>query len=128
MSTLVTRRRFVQSMSLASVGYWATGEIAPAASKSANEKINMAIVGAGGQGSANTGGVSHERIVALCDVDERRAGGAFRRYPDAARYKDFRTKVPDERRGHRQGGPLRAAARRPPISPFSGAHWARRLG
>ena len=95
MSTPVTRRRFVQSVSLVGVGYWATGGIAPAASKSANEKINIAIVGAGGQGSANTGGVSHERIVALCDVDERRAGGAFRRYPDAGKYKDFR-KMLDE--------------------------------
>jgi len=31
----------------------------------------------GGRGSANVGGVSGENIVAMCDVDEKAAGGGF---------------------------------------------------
>ena len=38
--------------------------------KSPNEKLNLAIIGAGGRGAANTKEVSSENIVALCDVDQ----------------------------------------------------------
>jgi hypothetical protein len=51
MNSRFNRRRFIQSLSLAGVGYWASGGVAPAASKSANEKINVGIVGVGGEGN-----------------------------------------------------------------------------
>jgi predicted dehydrogenase len=40
--------------------------------------------------------VSSENIVALCDVDWKRAGGTFRRYPEAKKYKDFRVMLDEE--------------------------------
>ncbi|MHC4679037.1 MAG: Gfo/Idh/MocA family protein [Planctomycetota bacterium] len=55
-----------------------------------SEKLNIAGIGVGGRGSGDISAVSGENIVALCDVDWSRASGAFRRYPDARKYKDFR--------------------------------------
>ncbi|MCS7223672.1 MAG: Gfo/Idh/MocA family oxidoreductase [Armatimonadetes bacterium] len=58
----------------------------------ANEKLNLAFVGAGGRGAdlvkefANLG----ENVVALCDVDDRMAQGTFQQFPKAKRFKDFR--------------------------------------
>ncbi|HID77799.1 MAG TPA: Gfo/Idh/MocA family oxidoreductase, partial [Planctomycetaceae bacterium] len=57
---------------------------------SPNERLNIAGIGVGGRGAANVNGVAGENIVALCDVDEARAGKTFERYPKAKRYKDFR--------------------------------------
>jgi predicted dehydrogenase len=52
--------------------------------------LNLAIVGCGGQGAENLRHVAGENIVALCDVDERRAAEAFRQHPDARRFRDYR--------------------------------------
>lgn len=62
---------------------------------SANEKLNLAVIGAGGRGSANLSEMASENIVALCDVDERRAADSFASYPQAKKYHDFR-KLLDE--------------------------------
>ena len=71
---------------------WLTGNRDTwADNKSPNEKLNIAIIGCGGQGGENLKGVAGEHIVALCDVDERRAAGAFKRFPKARRFHDFRT-------------------------------------
>ena len=55
-----------------------------------SEKLNIATIGAGGFGSNNTNACAHENIVALCDVDSRRAAETFNKFPKAKRYKDFR--------------------------------------
>ena len=56
----------------------------------ANEKLNIAIIGAGGRGAQNLSDVAGENIVALCDVDQRRAAESFQTYPNAAKHSDFR--------------------------------------
>jgi predicted dehydrogenase len=53
-------------------------------------KLNIACIGVGGKGDSDVRGVSSQNIVALCDVDEKRAAGSFKRFPNAKRYKDFR--------------------------------------
>ncbi len=55
-----------------------------------NEKLNIAMIGAGGRGRGNLDGVLSENIVALCDVDERLAHSARQACPNARFYKDFR--------------------------------------
>lgn len=57
---------------------------------SPNEKLNIAGIGVGGMGHADIMSCRSENIVALCDVDWKRAEEAFYRLPDAAKYKDFR--------------------------------------
>jgi len=61
-----------------------------------SEKLNIAGIGVGGQGASDLRGVDSETIVALCDVDWSRAGGTFRRYPNAKKYKDFRRMLDKE--------------------------------
>lgn len=58
-------------------------------------KLNIASIGAGGQAAGDLSNMTGENIVALCDVDERRAADMFNRFPQAKRYKDFR-KMLDE--------------------------------
>ncbi len=56
-----------------------------------SERLNMAFIGVGGRGGHNLGGLSKDNnVVALCDVDLRRAGGAFGRFPESKKYRDFR--------------------------------------
>jgi len=56
----------------------------------ANSRLNIAGIGAGGKGGVDLAGCDSENIVALCDVDDARAAGAFKKYPKAKRFKDFR--------------------------------------
>jgi len=87
------RRRFLTSTTAAALGFQivpahvvraAPGRIAP------NEKLRIAAIGCGGQGGGDLGGMQAEDIVALCDVDDRRAAESFKRFPKAERFKDFR--------------------------------------
>ena len=55
-----------------------------------SDTLGVAGIGCGGKGGGDVRGMSSENIVALCDVDERRASGTFRRYPKAKKFKDFR--------------------------------------
>ena len=57
---------------------------------SANEKLNIAAVGLGGQGAADLGAHGADNIVALCDVDAENAAHTFTQYPSARRYTDYR--------------------------------------
>ena len=71
-------------------GFFAThGFGAPPADGPA-DRLNIAVVGLGGQGASNLGGVKSQNIVALCDVDDVRAGKAFEQYPGATKFTDFR--------------------------------------
>ena len=60
-----------------------------------SDKLNIAIIGVGGRGGASVNGCGGENIIALCDVDTRRAGDAFKKHPRAKLYQDFR-KMLDE--------------------------------
>ncbi|MHC4433217.1 MAG: gfo/Idh/MocA family oxidoreductase, partial [Planctomycetota bacterium] len=51
-----------------------------------SEKLNIAGIGVGGQGQWDLDNVSSENIVALCDVDQARSQGTFKRYPKAKMY------------------------------------------
>jgi len=56
----------------------------------ANEKLDVAGIGVGGQGGGNIRAMGGENVVALCDVDQQRAGGSFQHFPNAKRFDDFR--------------------------------------
>lgn len=53
-------------------------------------KLNIAGVGIGGQGGGVLSDLKSENIVALCDVDWAKAGGTFKAFPNAERFKDYR--------------------------------------
>ncbi|MDB6027308.1 MAG: iolG 18 [Verrucomicrobiales bacterium] len=58
--------------------------------QSANEKLNIAVIGSGGRGAANLAGVSSENIVALCDLNENNLNEAAAKHPSAKKFIDFR--------------------------------------
>ena len=64
--------------------------------QSPSDKLNIAVIGAGGQGESNLNQCTNENFVAFCDVDDERASGTFRRYPNVPKYKDFRKMLDKE--------------------------------
>jgi predicted dehydrogenase len=89
----MNRRRFVQASAAAGIGYFAVADVTESRAARQNDpmnRLNIAIIGAGGQGGGNLGNVARENIVALCDVDSERAGGAFNKYPKVPKYQDYR--------------------------------------
>ena len=61
-----------------------------------SEKLNIAGIGVGGMGCSDINNVSSENIVALCDVDHRRAAPTFNKHPKAKKYHDFRVMLEKE--------------------------------
>jgi hypothetical protein len=65
--------------------------------KAPNEKLNVAGIGAGNQALGDLRSVAQsENIVALADVDDRRAGQGFTTWPKATQYRDFRKMLDKE--------------------------------
>ena len=56
----------------------------------ANEKLNIASIGAGGRAAGDINAVASQNIVALCDVDWYRAARSFKRFSSAKQFKDYR--------------------------------------
>ncbi len=83
----LSRRSFLKSTSAATVGAMIIPNLL---SFSPNNRLNFAIIGVGGRGHANWGQVPGENIVAMCDVDDKRAAKGYKLYPKAKKYKDFR--------------------------------------
>jgi len=90
MSARPNRRAFLKRAALGAAGLTLLRDSRSAFGYQANEKLDIACVGVGGQGGGNTGAMGGENIVALCDVDDRRAAGSYKRFPKAKQYADFR--------------------------------------
>jgi predicted dehydrogenase len=99
-AVLTTRRAFLTATSSVALGFTivprhvlgGAGFVAP------SERVNLAGIGAGGMGGGDI--ATHTRnganVVALCDVDDQRAAGSFKAFPNARRYKDFRIMLDKE--------------------------------
>jgi hypothetical protein len=55
-----------------------------------NKKLNVALIGVGGQGGAGHGMASAENVVALCDADRERMAEFAQKQPQAKTYTDWR--------------------------------------
>ncbi|MBS1812443.1 MAG: Gfo/Idh/MocA family oxidoreductase [Acidobacteria bacterium] len=64
--------------------------------QSPNEKLNIAGIGAGGQPLSDMRQCQGENLVALADVDWKRAEQGFKTFEKAKRYKDFRQMLDKE--------------------------------
>jgi hypothetical protein len=96
-----TRRYFFYGSLLAGAipagGFGSAPSLKAAGYKSPNEKLNFAAIGSGGQGAANLSAAAPtENIVALCDVDDRRAADTFKRFEKASKFRDFRQMLDKE--------------------------------
>jgi len=86
---IITRRHF-----LAAAGGAALAAGLPSARRAlaASDKVNVAMIGVGGQGKSDLRNAAHQghNIVAICDVDWRMAGSIFEAYPKAKQWRDYR--------------------------------------
>jgi hypothetical protein len=91
-ASTLNRRRFIRTVGLAAAGSALAGcETAQPRRPSANEKLNIAVIGVAGRGGDNLREVAAlENIVALCDVDSTRLTAAAQKFPAAKTYSDFR--------------------------------------
>jgi predicted dehydrogenase len=86
----VSRRTFATSIGGAGLGFFVGNGLRVTRAEGPNEKLSIAVIGVGGQGARNLQGVSSQNIVAVCDVDEKRAGKAFEAFAAAGKFTDFR--------------------------------------
>lgn len=89
MPLTVNRRDILKSSALMAAGT-ILGSQHSFAKESPNEKLNVACIGVGGRGSANVGGLKSQNLVAFVDVDDKRAGGTYEKFPNTQRFKDYR--------------------------------------
>jgi predicted dehydrogenase len=88
----LSRRQFLETTGAA----LATVSIVPAhvlggqGTTAPSDKLNIAAIGAGGRAADVIRGVASENIVALADVDDRRAADTYKRFPAAKRFRDYR--------------------------------------
>ena len=73
-----------------------SGIISRAGRLAPSDKLNVACIGVGGQGWSDVRGMNSENIYALCDVDDRAADRAYKAFPNAKRYKDYREMIDKE--------------------------------
>src|SRR4051794_15547215 len=95
-----TRRTFLQEAAALAAGVSLSSPLMLHAAKrqvAANEKLAIGVIGAGGRGWDNLQEVQSERIVAIADVDDERATDAFKKFPNATRYRDFRKMLDKEK-------------------------------
>src|ERR1035437_794360 len=94
----ISRRQFLYYSALAASATALTGYAQPQPRRlSANDKLNIGVVGVSGKGSVDTACCAGENIIALCDVDDNAAAGPRKKYPNAAFYKDFRKMLEKEK-------------------------------
>jgi predicted dehydrogenase len=97
----ISRRYFFLGPLLAGAvpraGYGSAASLKVLGYKSPNEKLDVAAIGAGGRAESNLEIISMtENIIALADVDSKRAAKSFNLYSKAAKYADFRKMLDKE--------------------------------
>ena len=85
----LSRRSFLRKSAIVA-GAATLGAPATIRAQNLNERLNIAIIGAGGRGAGNLDAVKSENIVALCDVNEASLAPAAAKYPKARTFADFR--------------------------------------
>ncbi len=94
----VSRRQFLAvSAAVAAINFVPFHVLGRPGEASANNKLNIAGIGIGGQGAWDLEECKSENIVALCDVDSDYAGKTFAKHPNAKRYKDYREMLDKEK-------------------------------
>ncbi|MDH5282693.1 MAG: Gfo/Idh/MocA family oxidoreductase, partial [Gemmatimonadota bacterium] len=94
-----SRREFVNSAaSAAALFHIVPRHVLGRGYRAPSDKLNVACIGVGGMGRSDVRGMEGENLVALCDVDWNAAEDAFRSYPMARRYKDYREMLDKELR------------------------------
>jgi predicted dehydrogenase len=89
-----SRRRFLQ-LQAAAAAAGTLGFPAILHAQNKGERLRLAVIGCGGRGGSNLKEFSGEKIVALCDVNDKNLQTASFKSPEARQFRDFR-KLYDE--------------------------------
>jgi predicted dehydrogenase len=92
-----SRRAVTRSIAAGAAAMIVPRRVLGQGAKAPSDTLHIAAVGAGGRAIDDLKGLEHERIVALCDVDWKRAKPSFLRYPEAKPYKDYRQMLDSEK-------------------------------
>ena len=84
------RRRFLKTTAAAGMGTLLLPRIALSGKNAPGNKLNVALIGVWGRGTAHYDSLADENVVALCDVNEKRFPDALKRFPKAKTYVDWR--------------------------------------
>ena len=95
MTTHLSRRRFLAAAAAAGTGVTAENLFSSSflradEPRSANEKLNLGVIGVANRGASNLAGVSSENIVVLCDIDKGSLAKGLVKHPKADTCDDFR--------------------------------------
>ena len=90
----ITRRSFIRSTSALAFGSFYLPRLG--AAESANDRLNVAVIGVANQGNYNLSNVASQNIVALCDVDENFLAKAAEKFPHAKKFTDFRRLIDEK--------------------------------
>jgi predicted dehydrogenase len=87
----ISRRNFLAASAVfGAVSIVPRHVIAGGAEPAPSERLNIALIGAGGMGSGDIRSVQSENVVAICDVDQNALDRNARDFPKAKRHVDFR--------------------------------------
>ena len=78
---------FGSAVSLKALGY-----------RSPNERLNIAVIGAGGRAEIDIPGCASENLVAFADPDDSRAAPTYLKYPAQPKFRDYRRMLDKEGR------------------------------
>ncbi len=91
MNQTLSRQHFLSQTALAAGAAWSLPRFSIGKpGESANEKLNVAVIGLGGMGAYAVREAAKQNLVAFCDVDDNRASKAYEAHPDVPRFRDFR--------------------------------------
>jgi predicted dehydrogenase len=95
----LSRRSFIYTTALAASSLAVSTYALPRPKiKSANETLDVAIIGTNGKGRQDSTSIGEtENIVALCDVDADNLAAAKQRWPNANVYRDYREMIEKEK-------------------------------
>lgn len=96
-SAQASRRQFLASATAATAACLVVPARLLRGADAPSNKLNLAVIGAGGRGRDNIAGLRSQNLVALCDVDWKQAAKTFEEFPDAQKYKDFRRMLEREK-------------------------------
>ena len=92
MNSILNRRAFLSNTAVIGAGLLILQNSSSVRSYQANDKLNVALIGVGGRGRWFVGAIPklNTNVVAMCDVNERKASLSFEEIPKAKKYFDFR--------------------------------------
>jgi predicted dehydrogenase len=86
----IKRRQFLKSAALIGTSGLILPRLKLFGAEAPSNKLNIALIAVGHRARDHFEGVSHENVVALCDVNEKTLASVAEKFPKAKRYADWR--------------------------------------